>query len=234
MELLSVSDQVGTRLRMRLSGINLFVTLLLSTFAATCALAAGPESDNSKITKCKDSNGVWHYGDFASDHCAVNSDITELNQQGVRVKVEAATRDVRDSATLSAVSKRKAELQKIEQEARDRDLRLLAMYESVDDLLSTRDERVEYLDSVIRADQEILGHLHNQHSSLTELYQQQPNKRVASELQSTEESMELYERVIADRLRAKKDLMRRFDVDIQRYQGLVQMQKAKERAQAGY
>ncbi len=200
-------------------------------FAVFGASYAG---DSLNITKCKDSNGVWHYGDFASDNCAKDSDVTEMNQHGVRVKVNEATPDVRDSATLSEVSRKKQEQLREEQQARDRDHRLLSMYESLDDLLETRDERIEYISGIIRTNREFLGQLHKQHSSLTQQYQQNPNKRVEDELQSTEESMDLYERVIADRLRQKNEVIEQFDSDIERYRSLVVMQKAKERAQAGY
>lgn len=194
----------------------------------------GFAENNRNITKCKDTNGVWHYGDFAADNCAADSDVTEMNQHGVRVKVDQATPDLRDSATLSEVSRRKQEQLRKEQQARDRDNRLLSMYESVDDLIEKRDKRVEYLSEIIRTDQEVLGQLHKQHSMLTDQYRQNPNKRVEDEIQSTESSMELYERVIEDRLRQKTEVVQSFEVDIERYRNLVLLQKAKERAQAGY
>lgn len=194
----------------------------------------GYAESNRNITKCKDTNGVWHYGDFAADNCASDSDVTEMNQQGVKIKVDQATPDLRDSATLSEVSRRKQEQLLKEQQARDRDNRLLSMYESVDDLIKKRDERVEYLSEIIRTDQDVLGQLHKQHSILTDQYRETPNKRLESEIESTESSMELYERVIEDRLRQKTEVAQSFDVDIERYRNLVLLQKARERAQAGY
>jgi len=190
--------------------------------------------DNRNISKCKDSNGVWHYGDFAGDNCAPDSDVTEMNQQGVRVKVNEAKPDARDSASLSEVSRKKQEQQRDKERARDRDNRLLTMYESVDDLIVTRDERIKYVSGIITINQEFLGQLHKQHSSLTEQYGRNPSKRLEQELQSTEQSMELYERVIADRLHQKNEIMQQFDKDIERYKHLVLLQQAKDRAQAGY
>jgi len=200
---------------MRRLGTFIFVLLFLtqSAFAA--------DTSGGRITKCKDANGVWHYGDYSADKCADDSDVTELNEQGVKVRVDEAVPDARENRQFLEISKRKQQIQRKEQEARSRDLRLLAMYESVEDMESDRDERLAYIRGIISANQEILSTLHSQHSDLTSRYSQQATTKIEVDIENTEQNIELYERVIANRMREIQEITIRFDADIERYRRLI-------------
>jgi len=200
-------------------------TFIIVLLAIVQSVAAADSNGPRNITKCKDANGVWHYGDFAADHCAVDSDVTEINEHGVKVKVEEAVPDAHEIKQFSEISERKLQKQRSEQEARSRDLRLLAMYESIEDLVSDRDERVSYISEIIGANQEVLGSLHSQHSELSARYEENSSEQLKNDIETTEQSIELYERVIANRLREVKEVKMRYDADIQRYRRLLNSKK---------
>ena len=62
---------------------------LIATFALLSVAAQAGPATGSKIKKCQDASGHWHYGDNADDMCR-QSKIVEINEQGLTTKEIAA------------------------------------------------------------------------------------------------------------------------------------------------
>ena len=103
------------------------------------------DSGKTKIKKCQDKDGKWHYGTNSDYRCADSSKITTLNKNGVRVKeVNAvktqeqldAEKKTREEAKLN---KEKEKFEKIERD------RILTVYQSEEDIERARVAKLESL-----------------------------------------------------------------------------------------
>lgn len=195
---------------------------ILTTVAVALTLAASlgtahAGKNSSSITKCKDENGKWHYGDFAASECA-RSRVTTLNEQGVKVdETEAALS--REELRARREAKARADIIKAEKlAAHARDRRLLMTYESVARLEEARDERLASVDGFIRVDEEFLKRLQDQYVGLEARRVSDPNNRkLLSEIATTEEQISAYEESLASRMSDRKGIEDQFQGDIDRY-----------------
>lgn len=93
------------------------------------------------ITKCKDANGKWHYGDVAVEECE-NSKITTLNDRGFITEEQDAPKtqeqinaEEEERALAEAEEKRKVA------DAEER-RRILSIYETEEDIDRQRDNQL--------------------------------------------------------------------------------------------
>jgi len=187
------------------------------------AAGKGDEGSTSRITKCKDENGKWHYGDYAASACQ-SSRVTTLNQQGIKIdEVDAAM--TRDEMRALREARQRASAAKAAVDARrSRDRRLLMTYESIDRLEAARDERLGSVDRFIRADEEFLMRLQDQHVALEARAETNTNKKLEREIGTTKEQITDYEDSLAKRQEERRKIEEQFNDDIQRYKELLEQQ----------
>ncbi|MFQ5994335.1 MAG: hypothetical protein ACE5K1_04525 [Acidiferrobacterales bacterium] len=124
--------------------------ILLAGFLALGLTTIDLGAAGSKIKKCKDAQGKWHYGDRAAEECA-RSRVMELSDEGVTTKVIDAplTKDEvrqRDEQQALAEEERR---QAAEQARRDR--QLLQTYGHEDDIIYIRDRKLTQINYTITA-----------------------------------------------------------------------------------
>lgn len=124
--------------------------MFASALLAASVLLIGAASAET-ITKCQDSEGNWHYGDFAAEACAEDGTITEIDERGLKVnESEAPPTQEELDAQKTAREQQEAEASRRErQEAEDR--RLLQTYDSTQAIVDAREERVSAINQEIES-----------------------------------------------------------------------------------
>lgn len=194
--------------------------LLLAVIASIAGQPAFA-ADAPRIAKCKDANGVWHYGDTAADECA-RSKVTVINNQGVSVKEIAAplTR-----AELEARERKKAQDDVERQSAEERmkrDRQLLASYGHEDDIMLARDRKL----ADVRAQKSTIeSTLETLRATLTRMQtqaaQEQKGGKVSEQAQAniakTEQQIAKQEAALLEREKDKELIKQRYEADLVRY-----------------
>ncbi len=122
-----------------------------TVFALSLALlgANGAWAQSSTIQKCQDAEGNWHYGDYAADACAQSVIETMDSETGLKVD-EQGLPPTQEELKAQEAAKAQAEADKTRQrEQRARENRILAVYESEEQIISARDERIEAINNSI-------------------------------------------------------------------------------------
>lgn len=100
------------------------------------------------ITKCKDAEGKWHYGDVAVEECE-NSKITTLNDRGfITDEQDAPKTEEQIKAEEEELALAEAEKQRLEADAEER-RRILSIYETEEDIDRQRDNQLNSISSNI-------------------------------------------------------------------------------------
>ena len=100
------------------------------------------------ITKCKDADGNWHYGDVAVAQCE-DSKVTTLNDRGfVTEEIEAPKSIEERQAEEARMADKEAEAERLLNEKNER-LRILSIYETEDDIDRLRDNQLSSIESNI-------------------------------------------------------------------------------------
>ncbi|MEM7359461.1 MAG: DUF4124 domain-containing protein [Pseudomonadota bacterium] len=100
------------------------------------------------ITKCKDADGKWHYGDVAVEECE-NSKITTLNERGfITDEQDAPKTEEQLKAEEEERALAEAEKHRLEAEAEER-RRILSIYETEEDIDRQRDNQLNSISSNI-------------------------------------------------------------------------------------
>ena len=201
---------------------------LLALIALALPLAAADAQ--KRLYRWVDDEGVVHYGDRVPPEYA-NRDRDVLNERGIAVSREQGELTEAEERALE----RQQAIEAAEMEARAeiarRDRMLLETYLSVEDIESLRDQRLELLDSQIRVTELYLSNLRD---SLKRLYKEAERYKpyserdnapelpadLAAEIESAEESIEIYEDSVG---RIRDDMVRvrsSFDSDIERFREL--------------
>jgi chromosome segregation ATPase len=145
--------------------LTLFTTLFVVLFAATLPASAADEKKGPRIKKCQDDAGKWHYGDNAGEECA-RSKVIELDTRGIRRKEIAAPLTETELKVREQNRERDEKARKLSEEQQRRDQQLLATYAIEDDIILTRDRKIEDIEAQIRASQETLTSLRTSLSRL--------------------------------------------------------------------
>jgi chromosome segregation ATPase len=120
---------------------------------ALAAHAAGPAPSTDKaptrIKKCQDAQGKWHYGDNAADQCA-KSKVIEMDKSGIERKVLAAPKTAAELKAMEAQLAAEEQARKDAAEQAKRDAQLLATYTHEEDITTTRDRKLKEMDAQIK------------------------------------------------------------------------------------
>jgi hypothetical protein len=182
-----------------------------------CFAGAAP----AEMYKWVDENGITHYGDRIPPKYA-KQQREVLNKEGDTVKVLEHEK----TAAELAEDARQAELQRQEEEQARRDLTLLDMYGSEEDLIKTRDEQLEHLDGNIRISEIALQNSEKDYKSRKEreaqlIQQGKPvPENVQRQLRELEASIESSRTALAKRQQERQALAARFERDIVRWRQL--------------
>src|SRR4030065_63012 len=137
--------------------LSIFALLLASVFAATLP-ASADDKKGSRIKKCQDAAGKWHYGDTADEECA-RSKVIELDMRGIQRKEIAAPLTDAELKAREQNRERDEQARKQIEEQERRDQQLLATYAIEDDIILTRDRKISDFEAQINASQETLKSL---------------------------------------------------------------------------
>jgi len=132
--------------------------LFVSLFAATLPASAADDKKGSRIKKCQDAAGKWHYGDTAGEECA-RSKVIELDTHGIQRKEIAAPLTEAELRAREQNRERDEQARKQIEDQQRRDQQLLATYAIEDDIVLTRDRKIGDIEAQIRASGETLKSL---------------------------------------------------------------------------
>ena len=186
-------------------------SILLSLFLVL------PVSADTTIKKCQDAEGKWHYGDHAAFECEQSARVTEIDEEGQKVReIDAPPTQEELDAKL------RAEEQMSEQEESEAvqarlDQRLLVTYDNPDSILVTRDALLAAIDSATEADRILRDRLKDEYNEV----QARGIEDDVARLESIKRQIADFDEAIKDRL-AKREIAReKYDIDYKRYKELT-------------
>ena len=148
--------------------LSIFALLLFSMSMTMLTAAAADDKKGSRIKKCQDAAGKWHYGDSADEDCA-RSKVIELDARGIKRKEIAPPLTEAELKAREQNRERDEQARKQIEEQERRDQQLLATYAIEDDIILTRDRKISDFEAQINASQETLKSLR---ASLAKLQKQ--------------------------------------------------------------
>ncbi len=186
--------------------------LSLPAAALAVLLIAGPAAAQN-ITKCQDAEGNWHYGDYASEACAEESTVTEINERGMTVDESEAppTHDELEARQAMEEQERLEEERLARERAEDR--RLLQTYDSSEAIIRARDQRVEALD------QELASHRLFRQDLVDEKQSQTGDDDRAADL---DHQIEQYDAAIEGLEKQRREVVEQYDRELERYRELTE------------
>lgn len=181
--------------------------------AVLAALVLAGAAQAQSITKCQDSEGNWHYGDFASTACAEESTITEIDERGQLVRESDAppTEDELAARRAAEEQEREEAERRARQAAEDR--RLLHTYDSAEAITDARDKRLTALE------QELESHRLFRQDLVDERQKVQNDGGRLGEL---DQQIEQYDAAIQRLEQERRNVMDSYEQDLERYSELVE------------
>jgi len=188
-------------------------------------------ADTTKIFKCKDAQGRWHYGSAAAAECA-RSAVTVMSGQGTTRKViDAPPTEAEIKQREARKAEEDREKQDTEAQARQ-DKILLSTYTSVEELEQARVRKLSEMEKGINSSVETLKSLQR---SLERLEAQageekkagKPNAKTTKALNQARKQVERHETQIAKRRKEMEDKRKQFDLDLKRYRELKRLPPAR-------
>lgn len=203
-------------------------TLLLSAalaFALPGAHTQAAGVKDTKIKKCQDAKGRWHYGDNADELCR-QSKVVEINQQGLTTREIAAplsAQELKQRENNKAALE--AEAKKAEEQARQ-DKLLLSTYGHEDDISFVRDRKIADTTAQIQSSQTTLMALAKSQKRLQAqaAEEQQGGKPVseltARQLANTEGQIAKHQEYVAAKQKEIEAIRQQAAKDTERYRHL--------------
>ena len=192
---------------------------------ATPVHAAKKTHSDTKIKKCQDESGKWHYGDEAAEECA-RERIIELSPEGVKtgvIKAPPTPEEIRQN------ERQQAELEQARKDAEDqarRDQQLLSTYGHEKDIIYIRDRKLAQIEYTISAASETMKPLR---AALSRMQAEattirQNGREVPADLNSqitkTQAQIIRHEAMIAKKRQEQEAVTQQADADLKRYREL--------------
>jgi hypothetical protein len=208
--------------------------LLIAVPLLLLALPALASEKDTKIFKCQDAQGRWHYGSTAADECA-RSKVTVMTDQGtVRREIEAPpTEEELKKREEQRVLDTKKKMDSEERARRDRIL--LSTYTTVEELEQFRIRKLTEMEKVITSSETTLNSLRRSLERIeTEAAEEQKagkvNPKTAKALEQARAQVDRHNQQILKRQQELENMRKQFDEDIARYR---ELRKVKPAAAAG-
>lgn len=198
---------------MKQTALTLMFGLLL---VATQAGAAG-------IKKCKDADGMWHYGDRAADACA-RSKIIEMDRSGNKTGVVAAPPT---AAEIKAMEAQKEEIEarkKAEAEQARKDALLLSIYGHENDIIYVRKRKIAQVEHSIKGNQETLETLQKT------VERQKKQKADDKSIDHTNSQIKRVQNAIKNKRKEQKEIHAHYEKELIRYREIKASHAAAEKA----
>jgi hypothetical protein len=208
--------------------MNRHLTILILMLISLCTAmqpAIADDKKGTRIKKCQDAAGKWHYGDTADEECA-RSKVIELDTRGVQRKEIAAPLTEAELKAREQNREEEEKARKLAEEQKRRDQQLLATYAIEDDIILTRDRKISDIEAQIRASQESLTSLH---TSLTRLQaqaaeEQRTGKQVSPQTAKTishNEAQIAKQEALIKKMKMDQDAMRtQYQSELERFREL--------------
>ncbi len=199
--------------------------LALALITTTAGVAA---ETKTKIAKCKDAQGIWHYGDTAADECA-KSNVTVINDKGIRVKDIAAPPTAAELKAREANKAAEDEKQRQVADQKKRDEQLLATYGIEDDINLARERKLSDIRAQMSSIESTLATLK---ATLRRMQLQADQEKktgkvvpqTEANIAKTEEQIAKQEAAMAAREADKIAIKTRYDADLKRYREIKGIQ----------
>ena len=198
---------------------------------ATSAYAAKKLPSDTKIKKCQDAAGKWHYGDEAAEECA-RTGVIELSPAGVKTGVIKAPPT---SEELKQREQQQAELEEARKRAEEqarRDQQLLATYGHEKDIIYIRDRKLEQIEYTISAANETmkplraaLSRMQADAAKIRERGREVPPD-LSSQMTKTQAQIIRHEAMIATKRQEQEAIEHQAEADLERYRELKMQQQA--------
>ena len=184
-----------------------------------------PTLHAGKLYKWVDENGQTRYGDRIPPQYAKKSNKT-LNKQGVVVESKAAAKTQEQIAEEQRLAKRKAEQESKRQQQAHLDRILLDTFTNEDEMILTRDGKIEAIEAVIRVTnsrtEKIKQRLEKQQLRAADL--ERSGKAVPPKLQQgireSRRQIRYNSDYVSNRRKAQLAIRKKFELDIKRFRSL--------------
>ncbi len=192
--------------------------LVLGALFAPQYLFAG-----TRITKCQDASGKWHYGDAAAQECE-DSKWTALNSRGVVVdeKEVPPTAEELRKREAEAEKKKQEEQRKAREEAEWQ--RMLSVYDKEEFIIFARDTRLENLNAMIQVNHDLLKRLREN----MEAYKLRPGKKAKAEAEKLQARIAAFEQDNLDKAAEKDRVVATYNELLRRFREAKKQIAAKE------
>lgn len=167
--------------------------------------------------KCQDADGKWHYGDQAAEVCEL-SKITELDASGVTLNQISAPATEEELQAKQRMEHKLVEQQRLDDEQKALDQRLLATYDDHKSIIRTRDAMLAAIDSAIEADQSLKEQLDKELATVIT----NSGEDAGEKTDELKLRIEQFEKSIRDRLATRELTRERYDLQLSRFQELTQ------------
>lgn len=198
-----------------------YASLILGILIALTASGA----QAGKLYKWVDESGQVRYGDAIPPRYARQSNQT-LNQQGVVVERKAAAKTPEQLAEEARIREAEAEAERIRREKAYQDRILLDTFTNEDEMIMTRDGKIEAVEAVIRITNGRTAKLEQRLIQLKQraAYLERAGKPVpdslAGEIRESRQQIEQNQRYVEQRKADQQKIRDKFEVDIRRFREL--------------
>lgn len=201
--------------------LNRYVSL--AVFAFTCLSSAGVQA--GKLYKWVDENGQVRYGDAIPAKYAKKSNET-LNKEGIVVDHKAAAKTRAQLAEEERIKKAEAEEERIRREKAYQDRILLDTFTNEDEMVMTRDGKIEAIEAVIRITngrteklKQRLAGLQRTAANMERAGRPVPDK-IKKDIAESRDQIEQNRRYVANRQAEQQRIRDKFETDIKRFRDL--------------
>jgi hypothetical protein len=201
--------------------LNRYSSLVLCALLSVSAVTARA----GKLYKWVDDNGQIRYGDSIPPQYARKSNQT-LNEQGIVVEQKAAAKTPEQLAEEAREKEAKAEAERISQEKAHQDRILLDTFTNEDEMIMTRDGKIEAIEAIIRVTN---GRSEKLRQRLAELRQHAANleragkpvpENLNGEIADSRHQIEQNLRYVKNRKIEQQKIRDKFEADIRRFREL--------------
>jgi len=201
--------------------IKIVIVALSLLFISLINSVEAYAQSSTKITKCKDEKGVWHYGSSNLHRCSDSSNITTFNERGVRIDQQEKVKteqELKEEQVRLEDERRAIEKEKYRQLEKQR---ILASYQSEDDVQVARDKKILSYDRKITEHENYINALENQEKSLRSKIKNTTNasikRKSKKKIETIAPKITSSETKIKELKRAKIQENNKFDQDLEFY-----------------
>lgn len=201
--------------------LNRYASLTLCTLLALSAVSAHA----GKLYKWVDESGQVRYGDSIPPQYARKSNQT-LNQQGIVVEQKAAAKTREQIAEEERIKQAEAEAERIRLEKAYQDRILLDTFTNEDEMVMTRDGKIEAIEAVIRVTngrseklKQRLAELKTRAANLERSGRQVPES-LNGEIAESRQQIQQNRHYVVNRETEQQRIRDKFEADIRRFREL--------------